>query len=293
MLRNLFRRVTDLLSGAASVTDELFDDLEEVLIASDVSARVAARIVEDLRRQVREERVRTADGVRELLRRQLARMLSQHAAPLTTEADPPPLVYLMVGVNGTGKTTTIAKLAARLQRQGKSVLLAAADTFRAAAIEQLEVWAQRLNADLVRHQAGGDPAAVVFDSIRAARARRRDVVIADTAGRLHTKRNLMEELAKIDRIVARELGRPADEGLLVLDATTGQNALVQAQEFRGKVRLTGVVMTKLDGTAKGGTLITIAEEVGLPIKLIGTGETVEDLRDFDPVEFARWLVPQS
>jgi fused signal recognition particle receptor len=195
-----------------------------------------------------------------------------------------------VGVNGTGKTTTIAKLAYRFQRQGKEVLLAAADTFRAAAIDQLQVWADRLRVEMVRHQHGGDPAAVLFDSIRAARARGSDIVIADTAGRLHTKRHLMEELKKVSRVAERELGRPPDETLLVLDATTGQNALTQAQEFTAAVGLSGVVVTKLDGTAKGGTVLTITEELGLPVKLIGVGEKVEDLEDFDPREFAASLV---
>jgi fused signal recognition particle receptor len=291
LLRNLFRRVTDLLAGPGEATDELFDELEEVLIASDVSTRVSALTVERLRERVREERIRTVDGVREALRLQLAALLSRHSAPLVVEAPEPPLFYLMIGVNGTGKTTTIAKLAVRLQRQGRHVLLAAADTFRAAAIDQLAVWADRLQADLVRHQPGGDPAAVLFDSIRAARSRGLDAVIADTAGRLHTKRNLMEELRKVDRVVRRELGRAPDETLLVLDATTGQNALIQAQQFQKDIGVTGVVMTKLDGTAKGGTLITIAEETALPIKLIGTGERVDDLQDFDAQEFVGWLLP--
>ena len=291
MLRNLFRRVSDLFAGAGEVTDELFDELEEVLIASDLSGRVAALIVERLRAAAREQRIRTADGVRGALRSLITDMLAAHAAPLAIQAAEPPLLYLVVGVNGTGKTTTIAKLAARYQKQKKSVLLAAADTFRAAAIDQLEVWAQRLGADIVRHQPGGDPAAVLFDSIRAARARNTDIVIADTAGRLHTKRNLMEELKKMDRVVRKELGRAPDETLLVLDATTGQNALTQAQEFKEATGLTGVVMTKLDGTAKGGMIITIAEEMQLPIKLIGVGEKAEDLQDFSPQEFAGWLLP--
>jgi len=291
VLRNLFRRVSDLFAGAGEATDELFDELEEVLIASDLSARVATLIVERLRAAVRDQRVRTADGVREALRALIAQMLSEHAAPLVVDAPEPPLLYLIVGVNGTGKTTTIAKLAARFQKQKKSVMLAAADTFRAAAIEQLEVWAQRLGTEIVRHQPGGDPAAVLFDSIRAARARSINIVIADTAGRLHTKRNLMEELKKMDRVVRKELGRAPHETLLVLDATTGQNALTQAQEFKEAIGLTGVVMTKLDGTAKGGMIITIAEEMQLPIKLIGVGEKADDLRDFDPKEFAGWLLP--
>jgi len=206
LLRNLFRRVSDLFAGAGEATDELFDELEEVLIASDLSARVAGLIAERLRGAVRDQRIRTADGVRDALRSLIAAMLSEHTAPLAIQAPAPPLLYLIVGVNGTGKTTTIAKLAARFQRQRKTVLLAAADTFRAAAIDQLEVWAERLKADIVRHQPGGDPAAVLFDSIRAARARSIEIVIADTAGRLHTQRNLMEELKKVDRVVRKELG---------------------------------------------------------------------------------------
>ena len=290
MLRNLFKRVAQLLSGPGEATDELFDELEEVLIASDVSAGVSALMVERLRAAVREQRVRTADEVRALLREHVAAMLSRHTAPLVTEAPSPPLLHLLVGVNGTGKTTTIAKLAHRFQKQGRKVLLAAGDTFRAAAIEQLEVWARRLNTEFIAHHLGGDPAAVIFDSISAARARGCDVVIADTAGRLHTKRNLMEELKKIARVVERELGRPADETLLVLDATTGQNALTQAQQFHATTGLTGVVITKLDGTAKGGTVLTISEEMNLPIKLIGLGEKLEDLEDFDPTAFAAALL---
>jgi len=291
VLKNLFRQVTDLLTGSGEVTDELFEELEEVLIASDVSARIASETVSLLREGVRERGARTAGEVKDLLRAHIAGVLDEHAAPLTVDAPEPPLFYLVVGVNGTGKTTTIAKLGARFQRQGKKVLLAAADTFRAAAIDQLEVWAERVGCEIVRHQPGGDPAAVVFDSVEAARARGIDVVIADTAGRLHTQRNLMEELRKVDRVARRALGRAPDETLLVLDATTGQNALVQAQVFREAIGVTGLVMTKLDGTAKGGTLITLSEELGVPVKLIGVGEKLDDLRDFDPEEYVGALLP--
>ncbi len=291
MLRNLFRGVTDLLSGAREVSDELFDELEEVLIASDVGPRVAMETVDLLRAAVREQRVREVEAVRDLLRAHVVGVLDEHSRPLVVDCAEPPLFYLMVGVNGTGKTTTIAKLAARFRRKGRRVLLAAADTFRAAAIDQLALWADRAGAELVRQQPGGDPAAVIFDSIRAARARGVDVVIADTAGRLHTKHNLMEELRKVDRVARRELGRVPDETLLVLDATTGQNALAQAQEFRDAVGITGVVITKLDGTAKGGTVITVAQEVRVPVKLIGTGEGIDDLEDFDPQAFAEALLP--
>ncbi len=291
MLRGLFRHVTDLLSGPSPVTDELFNELEEVLIASDVNARISSEIVRLVKQAAHERGIRTVDGVRDLLRSHIAGILDEHAALLVVEAPAPPLFYLVVGVNGTGKTTTIAKIGARFQGQGKKVMLAAGDTFRAAAVDQLAIWAERLKADLIRHQSGGDPAAVMFDSIQAARARGTDIVIADTAGRLHTQRNLMEELRKVDRVVRRELGRAPDETLLVLDATTGQNALVQAQVFREAIGVTGLVMTKLDGTAKGGTLITVAEELGLPVKLIGVGEKIEDLKDFDPQEYAAELLP--
>ena len=293
MLRNLFRRVADLFAGSGEATDELFDDLEEVLIASDVSAKVSALIVGRLREAVREQRVKTVDGVRQILRGQLTEMLARHVAPLILTAPTPPLLYLIVGVNGTGKTTTIAKLAARFQKQGKTVLLAAADTFRAAAIDQLQVWADRLGADLVRHQPGGDPAAVLFDSLRAAQARGTDVVIADTAGRLHTKRNLMEELKKISRVVERELGRPADETLLVLDATNGQNAMQQAAQFKEALPLSGIVLTKLDGTAKGGVILGICAEHQLPVRYIGIGERPEDLREFDADEFVEAMLGQN
>jgi fused signal recognition particle receptor len=291
VLKNLFRQVTDLFAGAGEITDELYDELEEMLIVSDVSARIAADTVGVLREAARERGLRSGEELKDLLRAHIAGVLDEHAASLAIEAPAPPLLYLVVGVNGTGKTTTIAKLGARFQREEKTVLLAAADTFRAAAIDQLQVWADRLGCELVRHQPGGDPAAVIFDSIQAARARRIDVVIADTAGRLHTQHNLMEELRKVDRVARRELGRAPDETLLVLDATTGQNALVQAQAFRDAVGVTGLVMTKLDGTAKGGTLITVAEELGLPVKLIGVGEEMEDLQDFDPQEYAAALLP--
>jgi fused signal recognition particle receptor len=284
--RNLFLR-----SSVPCCADELFGELEEALIASDVSTRVAVHAVDLMRAAVRDQGIREVDAAKDVLRAHIAGVLDEHSRPLVEDGVQRPLFYLIVGVNGTGKTTTIAKLAARFQRRGERVLLAAADTFRAAAIDQLAVWAERLDVDLVRQQPGSDPAAVVFDGIRAARARGADLVIADTAGRLHTKHNLMEELRKMDRVARRELGRAPDETLLVLDATTGQNAVAQAQEFRSAVGITGAVMAKLDGTAKGGTVIAIAAEVGVPVKLIGTGEGVDDLEDFDPQQFAELLLP--
>ena len=291
LLKGLFQRINALFRRSA-IDDELYEELEELLVAGDVSVRTATEITGLLRARVREQRVTDPAVARRLLREILVGMLAEHCQPLVT--DPPPgggpRAYLVVGVNGTGKTTTIAKLAYRLRAQGRRVILAAADTFRVAAIEQLQVWGDRVGVDVVRHQLGGDAAAVVFDALAAARARGADVVVADTAGRLHTKKNLMEELRKIGRVVERELGRPADETLLVLDATTGQNALIQAQEFAQVVPLSGLVLTKLDGTAKGGVAITVVHETGLPLKLIGTGERLQDLEDFDARRFVEALL---
>lgn len=293
MLRGLLQRVNQLLTGAPAVDEALFDELQERLILSDVSAAAASQLVEEVWQEVRRRPGADAALVQDLLRESIAGILAQRAAPLVERGPEPPLLYLVVGVNGTGKTTTIAKLAHRLQAKRATVLLAAADTFRAAAIDQLRVWAERLRCDIVAHSPGSDPAAAVFDAVEAARARGVGCVIADTAGRLHTKRNLMEELRKVERVATRALGRPPDESLLVLDATTGQNALVQAQDFSKAVRITGLVLTKLDGTAKGGALVTLAREMDIPIKLVGTGEDVQDLADFDPRALAEDLIGRA
>jgi fused signal recognition particle receptor len=284
-LLKLFTKIGQLFSRKPTIDEEFYEELEELLIQADVSVRTTQKLLEELRQKVRSERLNCAEDVKNALRDAVARMFSETDSRIRL-SDVPPSVFLMVGVNGTGKTTTIAKLARRYQRQGKRILLAAADTFRAAAIDQLEAWAKRINADIVRHQPGSDPAAVVFDAIQASKARGADIVIIDTAGRLHTKTNLMEELKKIGRVIEREVGRPPDETLLVLDATTGQNAVNQAREFSKAVPVTGVVLTKLDGTAKGGVLLTVRDELGIPVKLIGTGEKLEDLEDFDPQAFA-------
>lgn len=281
----LFTRIGHLFSRKPTIDEEFYEELEELLIQADVSIRTTQKLLEELKQKVRSERLNCADDVKNALRDIVARMFSSTDSHIRL-SDTPPSVFLMVGVNGTGKTTTIAKLAQRYLRQGKRILLAAADTFRAAAIDQIEAWAKRINADIVRHQPGSDPAAVVFDAVQAAKARGADIVIVDTAGRLHTKTNLMEELKKISRVIEREVGRPPDETLLVLDATTGQNAVNQAREFSKAVPVTGVVLTKLDGTAKGGVLLTVRDELGIPVKLIGTGEKLEDLEDFDPQAFA-------
>ena len=287
MLKGLFSRIGQLFLRDV-VDEELLEELEELLVASDVSVRTAQEVTAQLRRRIVDEHIEQAARARDALKDIVAGILSRNQAPLVTN-EHRPVLYLVVGVNGTGKTTTIAKLAYRFRAQGRRVLLACADTFRAAAAEQLREWGARVGAETVAQQPGSDPAAVVFDAVEAARARGVDFVIADTAGRLHTQRNLMEELRKVARVSERALGRPPDEALLVLDATVGQNALNQAEQFSRAVSLTGIVLTKLDGTARGGAVVTIAFETGLPIKLIGVGEKPDDLRDFDARAFVEEL----
>ena len=279
----LTARVDDLLGRGIDLS--FYDELEELLIQADLGVPGTEAVIARLR-----ERARTDARTPESLRRALVEILTGElgeAAPLTLT--PPPGVVVILGTNGSGKTTTIGKLAARLKGEGKKVLLAAGDTFRAAAIDQLEVWAQRVGVDLVRHNPGADPSAVVYDAAQAARARHADVLIVDTAGRLHTKANLMEELKKVDRVLRRELPGSPVEALLVLDATTGQNGIVQARQFKAALPLTGIVLTKLDGTARGGVVVAIARELGLPVKFIGVGEGLDDLQPFDPPAFAAAL----
>ncbi len=266
---------------------ELFDELETALIQADVGVPTTAVILERLRARAN---LADAGSVRGALRETLVDLLG---APALLTLDPPPAAVIMLGVNGVGKTTTIGKLAHRLTGDGKRVLLAAADTFRAAAIDQLAIWAQRVGCEIVRHAPGADPAAVVFDAIAALRARAIDVLIADTAGRLHTKVNLMEELKKINRVVGREMAGQPVERLLVLDASTGQNAIAQARVFKDAVDVTGLVLAKLDGTARGGVVIAIAQDLGIPVKLIGTGEHLDDLLPFDPHQFIDALLPPT
>jgi len=290
IFRGLFQKVDILLARGRRVDEDLFEQLEEALIQADLNVHTAMRVVDNLRETAKRERISEADQIRERLKQELGAILSANGGEPLRVSETPPTVYLVVGVNGTGKTTSIAKLAYRFKSQGNRVLLAAADTFRAAAIDQLQIWANRVGVDLIKQKEGADPAAVVYDSIQAARSRKADIVIADTAGRLHTRTNLMEELKKIGRVIERELGRPPDETLLVLDATTGQNAINQAREFMGAVPVTGIVLAKLDGTAKGGIVITIKEELGIPIKVVGTGERLEDLEDFDSRKFVEGLL---
>jgi fused signal recognition particle receptor len=287
--QGLLRKIDRLLSGRQVIDAELFDDLEEVLISSDLGVQTTTAIMQDLQQSVADQRLRQPVEIRAHLKQSLLNILHVTSQDLCTEVIQPPAVILMVGVNGVGKTTTIAKLAYQLKHQGKGVLLAAADTFRAAAIEQLQEWADRVGVEVIKHGAGADPAAVVYDSIQAAKARRVDVVIIDTAGRLHTKVNLMEECKKIKRVIAREHEGAPHEVLLVLDATVGQNGIAQAKQFHEALGLTGLVITKLDGTAKGGIVVSIVNELKIPVKLIGVGEKLPDLQPFDPTTFTEAL----
>ncbi|MCW3098692.1 MAG: Signal recognition particle receptor FtsY [Chthonomonadaceae bacterium] len=283
--KKFIQKVDQIVTGRGRVDADLFEDLEELLIQSDVNVNTTMRILEMLRTAVQDERMVNSGQVKERLRGYLLDMLESAGDNSLKIAESGPTVYLIVGVNGVGKTTTIAKMAHRFQKQGKKVVLAAGDTFRAAAIDQLEIWAGRTNTDIIKHKEGSDPSAVVFDAIKAARARNADYVIADTAGRLHNRTNLMEELKKIRRVTERELGREAEETLLVLDATTGQNGISQAKNFMNAVPLTGITLAKLDGTARGGIVITIADELKLPIKLVGLGEKPDDLELFSPKDY--------
>jgi fused signal recognition particle receptor len=284
----LVRRVESLLSASPALDEDFFLELEEILIGADVGVEASIAMVEEMREAVKRKEVRSSEDVMKNLREQIEETLTVEGTGLRQEAGLPTII-LVVGVNGVGKTTTIAKLAHILKEEGKRVLLAAADTFRAAAIDQLKVWSQRLNVDVVSHQPGSDPAAVVFDALQALRARSLDVLIVDTAGRLHTKANLMAELEKIQRVIKREYPEAPLEVLLVLDATTGQNALAQARVFQEAVALTGIVLTKLDGTAKGGIIIPICRELQVPVKYIGLGEGLTDLQEFSPPAFVEAL----
>lgn len=277
-----------VFAAFVKVDDDLLEELEEALILSDVGASTAAKIVAEVEKRAKLRKTTTADELRDLLREVLTDNMLDNQ-PLNTDGKP--AVILVIGVNGVGKTTSIGKLAARYVNEGKKVMLSAADTFRAAAADQLEIWAKRAGADIVRHGEGADPAAVVFDSISAAKARGSDIIIVDTAGRLHNKANLMNELAKIDRVISRELPDASHETLLVLDATTGQNAVHQAEEFNKAAELTGIILTKLDGTAKGGIVIAISAGLGVPVKLVGVGEGIDDLIDFDRAAFLEAILP--
>ncbi len=285
--RKNMQELEEIFQSFKPDNDEFYEELEELLVMSDVGAATAEKVVWELQKMTWERRFRRGDEAREGLVEILSRYLQVEDNAL--KLDTKPSVILMVGVNGVGKTTTIGKLANQLREQGKSVLLCAGDTFRAAAAEQLSIWAERSGSDIVRHEEGSDPAAVVFDSLTAAKARGRDVIIIDTAGRLHNKQNLMNELNKIRRIIDRELPGVDVETLMVLDATTGQNGLIQAKQFLETAGLTGIVLTKLDGTAKGGIVFAIARELKLPVKFVGVGEGMDDLIPFDAKSFSEAL----
>ena len=277
-----FGQVSDVLKSFRRVDEDLLEELEELLICADMGAETAMSVVDELRDKIKEDKITEADEVKNALKEILRDHIGE-GEPL--KLDTTPSVILVIGVNGVGKTSSIGKISAHLKSQGKKVIVAAADTFRAAAIDQLAVWCDRAGVDLIRQNEGGDPAAVVFDAAGAAKKRGADVLIIDTAGRLHNKKNLMDELAKIDRVIERELPGTSRETLLVLDSTTGQNAVIQAKEFMQAAKITGLVLTKLDGTAKGGAVFSIKKMLGIPVKFIGVGEQMEDMQPFDSAMF--------
>ena len=283
---NISGQITQMVNSFTKIDEELFEELEELLVMGDVGMNTAQYICDQLRKKIKEKGITDPSLIMGELKAIVSEMLQ---GDNELHAGTKPSIILVIGVNGVGKTTTIGKLASRLKGEGKSVILGAADTFRAAAIEQLEVWADRAGVPLIKHQEGADPAAVVFDTIAAAKARGCDVIICDTAGRLHNKKNLMDELGKISRVIDRELPGCDRETLLVLDAATGQNAVNQAREFQSAAGITGIVLTKLDGTPKGGVVLPIMQDLGLPVKFIGVGEQVDDLQPFDPDAFANAL----
>lgn len=278
--------IDNVLHGVNEITDEMFDDLEEILVMGDVGVTTATEIIDRLRAKVAKDNLRNGEQVRKAIKQIVAELLDggEQMEMITM-----PSIILVIGVNGVGKTTTIGKMAAMYKAQGKKVILGAADTFRAAAIDQLQIWADRAGVDIVKHKEGADPAAVVFDTINAGKARNADIIIIDTAGRLHNKKNLMDELAKIYRVIDRELPWSDRESLLVLDATTGQNAVNQAREFKNVAEITGIVLTKLDGTARGGVVLAIKHDLNVPVKFVGVGEQVDDLQPFSPAAFAEGL----
>lgn len=280
-------KVNEVFKAFKKIDEEFYEELEEALILADIGMSTSLEIVERLRERVKEKHLTEEDEVKRELRDIVAEILTSEDCKL--KLDTTPTVILVIGVNGVGKTTTIGKLASRLKAQGKEVVLAAADTFRAAAADQLEIWAERNDVRIVRLQEGADPAAVIFDGCVSARSKGADVLICDTAGRLHNKKNLMDELGKIYRVIERELSGARKEVLLVLDATTGQNAVNQAEEFNNAANITGIVLTKLDGTAKGGIVITIREKLGIPVKFVGVGEGIDDLQEFNAEDFANAL----
>ncbi len=287
-LGKLSKKIGDALMGRASIDDDLLEELEEILITSDVGMETTMKIIETLRKEIKSYSSASPEDVKRILSNIIARLINKNdKQELCSQT---PLVILMIGINGGGKTTSIGKLAYKLKSEGKTVMLAAADTFRAAASEQLSIWADRVGINIVKHAEGADPSAVIYDAIQSAKAKNIDVLICDTAGRLQNKKNLMDELNKMNKVIGREFPEAARENLLVLDATTGKNAVSQVKEFGDVADITGIILTKLDGTAKGGIVITIADEFDMPVKFIGVGEGIEDLKEFDPSEFAEGIM---
>ena len=280
-------KVNEVFSVFVKVDEELFENLEEALITADMGVETSMYIIEELRKRVKLKHITDGNAVKDELKSVIAEILSEQNSAMKLENKP--AVVLVIGVNGVGKTTSIGKIAAHYKEAGNKVMLAAADTFRAAAIEQLDIWAQRCGCEIIKHRENSDPAAVVFDACAAAKARGADILICDTAGRLHNKKNLMAELEKINRVIDRELPGSSRETLLVLDATTGQNAVSQAKLFGEAANITGIVLTKLDGTAKGGIVVSISKEQEIPVKFVGVGEGIDDLQEFDPNNFAKAL----
>jgi fused signal recognition particle receptor len=283
--KDFTNKIDGILNSYSKIDEELFDDLEEILITADVGINTTMDIIDKLKMRVKEEKIKDPQDVKELLKQEIVEIMTKDDNSNALDIKPSPAVILVVGVNGVGKTTTIGKLAYNLKKEGNKVIIAAGDTFRAAAIEQLEEWGNRAGVDIIAHSEGADPAAVIYDGIQASKARKADVLICDTAGRLHNKKNLMDELNKIFRVVEREYPEAKREVLLVLDATTGQNAISQAKVFKEVANITGVALTKLDGTAKGGVVIGLQSELNLPVKLVGVGEGIEDLQEFNPRHF--------
>lgn len=280
-------RIGAALLGRAVIDEDFLEELEEILITSDIGMETTMNIVETLRREIKSNNISDPDVIKTRLAKIIASLMDKKEAHRLCEDTP--LVILMIGINGGGKTTSIGKIAYRLKSQGKTVMLAAADTFRAAAAEQLSIWGERVGINVIKHQEGADPSAVIYDAIQSAKAKNIDVLICDTAGRLQNKKNLMDELNKMNKIIGREYPEAARENLLVLDATTGKNAVSQVKEFGESADITGIILTKLDGTAKGGIVVTIADEFDMPVKYIGVGEGIEDLKEFDPIEFAEGI----
>ncbi|MBB6631192.1 signal recognition particle-docking protein FtsY [Clostridium algidicarnis] len=279
-------KVNDMLNLAVTIDEDLYEELEEILITSDIGVETSMDIISRLKIKIREEKINDPELIKPCLK-EIIKELMVDEEPIDNNVFPK--VILVIGVNGVGKTTSIGKLALKYKNDGKKVILAAADTFRAAAIDQLEVWSSRANVDLIKHKEGSDPAAVVYDAIQASKARKADILICDTAGRLHNKKNLMDELSKINRIIDREFSEAEKQTLLVLDGTTGQNAIIQAKQFMESSPLDGIILTKLDGTAKGGVVISIKRELKIPVKYIGVGEGIDDLQEFDAEAFAKAL----